>query len=789
MNRLIRPTSLAWLALVVASAAWIALVSARRITRIEQIGNQVPTLSADAASPTGYVYGTRGLLLPVGRTASQAWIMEVQKMVATDSWQAAHADYDNAPVGRAVHGASPYRWWLRVCAGAGRLVGGLSAGQAVERAALQADPALHVLLCVGAGLFAAWRFGAMAGGLLALGIAVLFAHTQVFAPGQPDDHGLFLAANLAGLLLLFAGWHPGQGRTARIWLALAGAAGGFGLWLDGGSQLATLGALWTAGVAAVWLSPRAQGAAFPALPWRDWAAGGAVVAIAGWLVEGRAGGGAGLNLDANHPLLALAWFGAAEVLIRLQAWRRGEARRLDQIALALGAVVMIAPLAWLFFHGGAGGPGFGPDHPALAGRGGLIGWFRADGLSLGLIAALLPALLAPAAWRLMAGNPALRPVLTFALGGMVVLLALGAWQLRWWGLVDVMMLGLLAVVAATTPGGVAALGWRCGLVLLLLPGFVAAWPQPSADEALAPTEARALVERDLAQWLAGRSEPGTIAFGPPALSASLCYYGGFRIVASPYPGNQNGLALAVRIAGTGSTDEAQALIQQRGIHYIVLPSWDDTLDRLARLGSETPERSLIALLRQWLPPRWLRPVAYQLPVIPGLEQDSLAVFEVVEPQENAIALSRLAEYFVETGRLDLAAAVGDSLEQSFAADAGAMIARARVALARGESRTLARIMPELLPAVADGRDEDLPWERRANLAVVLAQTKHPDLARPQVKFCLTEADTERLRSLGPVSLFRLLALARAFHLEFTDPHLRETALKLLPAEFQAQLRR
>lgn len=787
MNRLIRPTSLAWLALVVASAAWIVLVGTRRITQIEQVGGQVPTVSADTASPTGYAHGTRGLLLPVGSAASQAWIMDVQKMMATGSWRVAHAAYDNAPQGRAVHGASPYRWWLRLCAGVERLVGGRSAGQAVERTALHADPALHVLLCLGAGLFAAWRFGAMAGGLLALGVAALFAHVQVFTPGQPDDHGLFLAANLTGLLLLLAGWHPEAGRMVRVWLGLAGAAGGFGLWLDAGSQLAALAALWTAGLVVIWFTPRAKDVALPALPWRGWAAGGTVVIFAGWLIEGRPGGGTGLNLDSNHPLLALAWLGAAEVLVRLQVWRRGEARRLDRIALVAGAIVVVVPLTWLYFHGGSGGAGFGPDHPALAGRGGLVRWFQADGLSLSMVAVLLPALLAPAAWRLMAGQPALRPVLGFALGSMVVLLALGGWQLRWWGLVDVMMLGLLAVVAAATPGGYAALAWRSGLGLMLLPALVAAWPQSTSDETLAPAEARALVERDLAQWLAARSEPGAIAIAPPALSASLCYYGGLRVVASPYPGNQDGLALTVRIAGTGSTDEAQALIQQRGIQYIVLPSWDDTLDRMARLGSEAPERSLVALLRQWLPPRWLRPVAYQQPVIPGLEKDSLAVFEVVEPQENAIALSRLAEYFVETGRLELAAAVGDSLERAFAADAGAMIARARVALARGETRTLERIMPELLPAVADGRDEDLPWERRANLAIVLAQTKQPDLARPQVEFCLAEADVERLRSLGPVTLFRLLTIARALRLEFPQPGLRVSALELLPEEYRAQL--
>jgi hypothetical protein len=524
------------------------------------------------------------------------------------------------------------------------------------------------------------------------------------------------------------------------------------------------------------------------LPWRHWAAGGALVAIAGWVVEKCPGGLAGSSLDANHPLLAIAWFGAAELLMRLQGWRAGETNRFQRIAAVAGALALFAPVAWLVHRGGTAGASFGPDHPALAGSGGLIGWVRTGGLSLGLVAALLPLLLMLAAWRLMASQPSWRAALAFALGCTIVLLALGTWQLRWWGLVDVMLLGLLAVVAAATPGGFAALGWRSGLAVLLLPALAAAWPRPVSDESLAPAEARALVERDLAQWLAMRSEPGTIVFAPPALSGSLSYYGGLRVIASPYPGNPDGLALAARIAGTASTDEAQALIQGRGIQYIVLPSWDDSLDRLAQAGAEKPQGSLVALLRQWLPPRWLRPLAYQQPVIPGLEQDSLAVFEVVEPQENAIALSRLAEYFVETGRLELAGAVGDSLEQAFAADAGAMIARAKVALARGESRTLARIMPELLPAVADGLDEDLPWERRANLAIVMAQTKHPEKARAQVEFCLAEADAERLRSLGPVSLYRLLALARTFRVNFTDPALHATALALLPEEFQAQLR-
>ncbi|WP_157772158.1 hypothetical protein [Lacunisphaera limnophila] len=323
-------------------------MSSRRIRVIEQTSRQAPTAAADATTSTGYVHGTRGLLLPVGSSTSQPWIMDVQQMLATGTWRAAPAAYDNAPEGRPAHGAAPYRWWLRLGAG----WSGASGGMAVERAALQADPTLHALLCLGAGLFVAWRFGVVAGGFVALGIAALLAHAQVFSPGQPNDHGLFLAANLVGLLLLLAGCQPAQTRTARLWLAAAGAAGGLGLWLDAGSQLAVLGAWAVGAVAATWsTSPAAQ----VTLPWRHWAAGGAAVAVTGWLIEGRPGGVAGLTLDANHPWLALAWFGAAEVLMRLQAWRRGAARRADWIALAAGALLLVAPLAWVFFRGAPAG--------------------------------------------------------------------------------------------------------------------------------------------------------------------------------------------------------------------------------------------------------------------------------------------------------------------------------------------------------------------------------------------------------------------------------------------------
>lgn len=781
MKPIFRPHSLVWLVVGVAAVLFVVWNAQRRVAQIERISSLAPAAPADDRSPTGYARGTRSLLLPAGAATGQPWIMDVQHMAAAGTWRAEQAGYDNAPEGRAVHGAAPYRWWLRWLAG--------GPGRAVERAALQANPVLLAGLCAGLGLLLAWRFGAAAGGATALAVACTFPLSNAFAAGLPDDHALLLGAQLAGALLLLAGI-GGSTRAARICFLAAGLAGGLGLWVDAGSQLVALAALGAGGAAAVWFAPRAAGEAAAPLPWRWWAAGGAVIATLGWAAEATAGGFAGRDLATNHPLLALAWLGGAELLTRLQQWRRGAGQPRQLVMLgAIAATVLLAPVGWLLFRGGIPAD-FGPAGSLLAAHtsaSSLPGWIRMEGADLPVIASLLPLLLGPAAVILIRRHRALLPQMALLTGALAVLLGLGAWQLRWWGPAAALLPGLLGVTLAAVPAGLAGIGWRTGLALLFLPGLLATWPRFPAGEELSPAEARLLVERDLAQWLATRSEPGTIAFAPPALSASLCYYGGLRVVASPYTGNHDGLALSVRIAAVTSTDEAQALVQRRGIRYLILPSWDTVLDEFSQLGSPTPERSLIALLRQWLPPRWLRPVAYQQPLIPGLERDSVAVFEVVEPQENAIALSRLAEYFVEIGQPEMAAAVGDSLERNFATDTNALIARAQVALARNEGRTLARIVPQLLPAVADGKDEDLPWERRANLAVVLAQLKRPELARAQVEFCLEEADLERLRSLGPVTLYRLLTLARSFQIDFAEPGLRDRALELLPAEFQSSL--
>jgi hypothetical protein len=243
--------------------------------------------------------------------------------------------------------------------------------------------------------------------------------------------------------------------------------------------------------------------------------------------------------------------------------------------------------------------------------------------------------------------------------------------------------------------------------------------------------------------------------------------------------NKNGLAAAVRIASSTSPDEALALLQQRGVTHIIVPSWDIFLHEYAKVGSSRSGNSFMAALDRWVPLTWLRPLPYHLPKIGGFEGQSVTVLEVVDEQEESVVLSRQAEYFVEMGRLDLAGGMRRELAR-FPGDLGALVALAQVEAAHGDAAGFARVFSPLVNYVAGGADQALAWDRRVSLAGVLALGNRPDLAREQVRRCLTEAEPVRLRALTTGSLFKLLALGKKFGLDFPNPALHEQARGWLP---------
>lgn len=810
MNLVARLSAHLWIVVLLGALALVGRIASVNLARADQLsalaGGEM--IVADPASPTGHADGLRRLVLPEANPGAFQAIAQTQRMLARSEWRIRHTDADNAPTGRPVYAPSPYRWWLGAVAWVDSRVTGRPLGQSVERATILSGPILHCVLLVAATIFALRFFGTLAAGLLAAALALVFPLAGNFLSPLAGDRELAqVLAVWAVLPLVAAVVAPRGAGCARRLFAAGGVAGGLLLWLEVSFAAPLLAGCAVGGLLAAWVQRSPAGTppadAGAGLPWRAWAWAGAVTSLAAYFAEYAPAHLAGWRLAWNHPLYALAWLGGGELLHRGARWW-GEGRRPEGkgawVVVGLAALACAAlPVA---LARTAGDGVFGPrgytwrlsllpetDHAAD-----LFSWmFGAPNAQI--VAALLPAvLLLPAGWCLWSGRAAgIRRAVALALGPALVLLVLGGWHLSLWAARDAALLGLLAALtaAAAERSRAAVVAWSTLVAAALVPALVAVWPKgtgATGEVAVSDQEFEQLLLRDLARWLVERApENGPIVLAPPAMTSALYYFGGVRGLGSLDPESRDGYAAAVRICGTTSSDEGEALSRKRELTHVLLPSWDGTLDEYSRLGNSRPEKSLVALLHNWLPPRWLRPVPYVVPQTEGAGRRTLAVFEVTEVQEQAVALARLTEYFVEMGRLEEAGMAAAALGHAFAEDPNALVARGAAAGARGDKVELDSLLQALRPMLERGEDEDLPWDRRVALAVLLAQARQTELAKPRIAECVATIDEARVLSLSTMTLFRLQLIAKAYGVPIEDAAVRERARKLLPAEMRARL--
>lgn len=791
-----------WMLVIACVCGFLIWIGVLRIRHLDYISNAAGTpVAMDVSSPTGYAGAVRQFIAPSRGTDSYQWIAQTQQMFSRGEWRVRQVDYDNVPLGRAVVSASLYRWWLAALAGIDHVMTGVPFGVAVERAALFADPLLQLLLVVGTAIFVAWRFGAWPAVLISIGLAATFPFAGSFVPGQPQQIGLQLAVALWSVLpLLIVGAKPSSDRSVRRHFLAGGVIGGIGLWLGVGSELPILVGVIAGGLLAARL---AQPTGAPVLlPWRTWALGGAAACLVAYVIEFLPANDPGLRLDVIHPLHGLAWLGLGELLARadrrLRVGKQPRSRR-DFAVAALAVIAVVVPLVLALR---ARHEWFAPDPAALrlsalidsAIAENLAALISRNGFSAMVVATLLPlVLIVPAVWLVVRSSEVrVRSAVAIAVGPVVVALVLAYFQLRWWALLDAMLLALAVAGAAsmgeTTRHPLGRWLWLAGIALAVIPGARLLVPQRSTIEAVNESELESLIERDLAHWLANRAGAGRAAIlASPHLAGSLAFEGGVRALGSPYAENRDGLSLSLRIAGATSQDEAFALVQRRQITHIVLASWDPALERLAELNGDQEKKSLVALLHRWLPPRWLRPVPYRMPEVSGFEGQSVVVFEVVELQDDSVALSNLAEYFIETGQTELAASAGAALARLYPDDLGAAVARVEAAAATRDQKAANDAFKVLQNQLAAGAAQSLPWDRRVSLAIVLTEAKQHDQARAQLEQCLAEMDEPRLRSLTTVTLYRCQLLIKAFGLTIPDQRLQALSQSLLPPEMRGKL--
>lgn len=785
-------------------ALHVHIKRAEHVEHVTSVGQQV--FSADASSPTGYAEGVRMLIVPGRDEESYQWIVQTQEMISDGQWRLREADYDNAPVGRPVQSPSPYRWWLAAVAWLNHLLTGNPIGLAIERAALWSQPALHLAIIAGVAVFVGRRIGVLSAALVSVALAIGFPFAGMFVAGAPEDAGLTQAAILASLLLLLEGTvhRDMASRLRRRWFAASGILGGLALWLNPSAAVPVISGVTLSAVVMGYCGRKRRGAetaAGPLLPWRTWGLAGAGMTLAAYLAEFAPGhlSWSDPGLVEVHPLYAAAWIGAAELVHRLAARLAGEpfVARARSWWLVGGAGVLLVALPAVMVFSGARGF-LTPEAHAMRATALLHGiqaestgaWLHRDGLTLAAFATLLPAVLlvfplGKAVEAALGRGPA--PGSVLLLGPGLVALAFAWHWLSWWSSFDTVALVLVAALAVRKPDepmvALRSAGWIVVAVPVFLPGL---WLDgelhpKGPDDALSAGELQSLVERDFAQWLARRGGPGeAIVLAPPTMTASMIYFGGMRGLGTGYRENKAGFGAAVRIAAATTTDEAEALARQRNLTHIVIPSWDPFMDTYARLGTTQVQSSLISLLHAWLPPRWLVPVPYRLPPIPGYERERVNVFEVSDVQEQELALSRLAEYFLDMGDLELATRLCGVLSEKFPEDLSCQIALARRQL-RAERHRFNASLDTIVARVAEGEAENLPWDRRVSLVFVLAAGNRQAEAQEQVAACADLATEQDIRRLSTSALFHFKKLCDQFAVTLPDPSLERLVAERLPA--------
>jgi len=800
-----RIRSLAWLATIpvaLALLAWFDRAAVRHVDALSARAIEAPALDAD--SPTGYADGKRYRVPLDHNSESYQWIAQAQELAAQGTWRLREVDFDNAPRTRPVWSPSPYRWWLTRL-GAWRQSGDEPVGAAIERSAFVADVYLHVVLLLVIGGVVAWRFGFFACAMTVPALALMYPVLSAFYPGSPNDRGL-VAALVAGSTLMLALGLTGKRPGWRF--VVSGITGGLSVWVDPHRGVPVIAGLGLGGIAAAWWvsrSPRDQSdSSGPSWPWRTWAGAGAITVIGTFLVENAPDrlDVRTLSLQNNHPLYAVAWIGLGLLIARLQrgfaggrtAWTKGamiEATGGLLLVLALPITMLVLGQSG-FLIGDSMSSQMSPIPGAERGAS-LVDWLVREGVRWSFWATMLPLSFAGLGlWRLLRQQlpPAFGAAVLVVLGAVLTGVGLGFDSIAWWSTTGTLVGMLIAVLAATCTDARSRRTMAILLAVVLLPSLLRLVPVslPSAAGRLTNADERSLTERDLGYWLNKRVDDyRSVVLAPPEIVPALYYFGGVRGIGSPYQGNQEGFGAAVRIAATNSTDEAEALATQRELSHIVMPSWDDFLYRYAELGSAQPDRSIIAMLDNWLPPRWLRAVHHPLPEIEGFLGASAIVFEVVDVQDNATALSRLGEYFIESGRLELAQAIAVTLEQSFPSDLGGLVARAQVAVALTNRAEFQRAMDAILPYLEDARDGDLLWDRRVNLTNLLLLGQQDEFAREQLQYCMDEVDEYLLRTVTPPTLYRFMILANTLDEPFPEDYLREEALRQLPTELRTRL--
>jgi hypothetical protein len=827
-------TSWLWSALLVLALVLLLksdLADLARAAKLSTEGSPAP--AREATSPTGYALGQRHFLGTHERGETYRWIAATQQVIADGPFSFPSTYHADSPEeGRPQLLPRVYLAWLAGISWAVHVLSGEPPAIAVERAALWEPVVVHVLAFAGVVGFMGRRHGLVGAALAGLFFVLFPPIAGQFLPGvlTPRTGALLLAAYALALHVPRAS----DAESGQAFSVRAALAAGLALWLDPAFGFPAV--LLTGVIGAIMTL---RGAANP--PFLVWAIAGSVLTFLAWLVDRAPWDPAAGELRYVHPVYALAWLGLGLGLQWLKlkcaaasgASCRGVA--CDDLAHEVGprsdptgaqralfaprsllliacSLSLLAPLAYLQLkHGYKGWLYSGAAMRRLTSLDETrvfdtaFAWLaRAPAMEIVFLAVPLIAtvtLLVQAFLRLRTRNFVVEPARpraghsqhqgggapapvqvqrsNFSVVGLLAgLVVLACFKVRWLVPCMLVLLPLFGYLVVTA-GSVAVRRGVLSGATLLLAGLLA-WgaTRPAREDGPGPLDLQVLIHRHFSHWLASHHSGQQVSvLAPPELSDSLVFHGGVRVLMSTAWESYPGQVAASRILSAPEASEAEAVLQSRAITHVVLTSWDPVLPLLVKDPGVAGKDTLYARLQRWVLPRTLRPTPYQLPAVPGFQDQKLAVFKVTPPQDEALALGRLAEYFAEMNRAEPARLAARALAEAFPDDPNAILARALVYGQTGDRTGFEREVTRLAADAGAGR-VPFTWDRRVQRAITLALAGRKDLARRETEACLTTATPEDLRELTPLQAYRLGALAKNLNLSFPNPDLARLVASL-----------
>ncbi len=539
------------------------------------------------------------------------------------------------------------------------IVTGESLDEGVRSAAYFANPLLFAVAVAVAGVAVWWVVGGIPASALVLVLATHGRLLEDFGYAKPDHHGLLIVFALGFLLccwLAGAGWISGEPhslRRARRWMIASGVFGGLGLW-TGATQMSVviagvgIGAViamwkWAGPVAELRGEPSPAGSTPASLRpelWRTWAWAGGATSLATFGLE-YLPSDAAMRLEVNHPLHALSWICAGQLLYGFGRWRCKEFEitrpSLSILAVALLGVALLplfvafGPVHW-----------FWPKDPYMLNLHDRIAEFGPFFVESRSVLAGLAALGLPALAVMIATGWALRPQrgddpdLTDRARAWVILIP--CWILFTWVLAQGRWLGLFAAAGSTAVVLLCAIaierirqaGFRTGWAALLATVVLGAIANGSAigmrlsttSKSPATTTQMAQIPlaidvflRDLAANLCPPDPhrgPVRILTGPSE-AARLHHFGRCRGVGSPFWENVAGVRSTADFFAAQSDAEAREIVALRQVDYVLVANsvaFVEYMD-LTRNGTLDPARAATTFgsrLIHATAPQWLKAV-------------------------------------------------------------------------------------------------------------------------------------------------------------------------------------